>query len=385
MIRETHYERSMRGLTPLLADARQLVDKYDWAAWDFTLKHHLAPATGHAVIWAKLRKIFDALGPDAHIYEKFYRRPDILKFFQQFSDAMIDAGMSPDVVESEISTQLAQMWHTFMFDKYGKRTYDVSPGLAERLMQTQLRGLKTDDLQLPYPSIYVMVPPDTGLRVWNYSTKWHPVEGVYVTEAVDPDYGRVWRFLVVGPSKNPKSEFDDALFYFTVPLLAGKVLDEALEEEHKRVFTRYMEREVIREYGNEWLILFRWVLNVVVYSTYPDARREEVIANPEARKLTEQLKRHPKGSNKHDRTRNALRGLEPMRRTVLGKGIERWSLEARGLSVTGRTLNVRVLVQGHWRNQAHGPQLSLRKLMWINPFWRGPDVEEDLNKVHYVG
>lgn len=31
------------------------------------------------------------------------------------------------------------------------------------------------------------------------------------------------------------------------------------------------------------------------------------------------------------------------------------------------------LVRGHWRNQACGPRNELRRLMWIEPFYRGPD------------
>jgi hypothetical protein len=30
-------------------------------------------------------------------------------------------------------------------------------------------------------------------------------------------------------------------------------------------------------------------------------------------------------------------------------------------------------VDGHWRNQACGPQFSDRKLRWINPFEKGPE------------
>lgn len=36
-------------------------------------------------------------------------------------------------------------------------------------------------------------------------------------------------------------------------------------------------------------------------------------------------------------------------------------------------LTVQTLVSGHFRNQAHGPQHSLRKVIWVEPFWRGPE------------
>lgn len=39
----------------------------------------------------------------------------------------------------------------------------------------------------------------------------------------------------------------------------------------------------------------------------------------------------------------------------------------------GSSPTVQFLVRGHWTNQAHGPRMSLRKKLWINPFWKGPE------------
>lgn len=39
----------------------------------------------------------------------------------------------------------------------------------------------------------------------------------------------------------------------------------------------------------------------------------------------------------------------------------------------GSSPKVQFLVRGHWREQAHGPSRSLRKHMWIEPFWKGPE------------
>lgn len=35
--------------------------------------------------------------------------------------------------------------------------------------------------------------------------------------------------------------------------------------------------------------------------------------------------------------------------------------------------SVRWLVRGHWTHQAHGPEHSLRRLQWIEPYWKGAD------------
>jgi hypothetical protein len=47
--------------------------------------------------------------------------------------------------------------------------------------------------------------------------------------------------------------------------------------------------------------------------------------------------------------------------------------EERGPRDEGWTQSVRTLVRGHWRRQPYGPENSLTKVIWIRPFWRGPE------------
>lgn len=45
----------------------------------------------------------------------------------------------------------------------------------------------------------------------------------------------------------------------------------------------------------------------------------------------------------------------------------------RGEKRSSGKLSVQFLVRGHWKNQAHGPQHSLRKRIWLQPFWKGDE------------
>ena len=48
-------------------------------------------------------------------------------------------------------------------------------------------------------------------------------------------------------------------------------------------------------------------------------------------------------------------------------------------------LDKRFIVRGHWRNQAYGPERSLRRKQWIQPFWKGPeDVTEAMQRTFEV-
>ncbi len=50
----------------------------------------------------------------------------------------------------------------------------------------------------------------------------------------------------------------------------------------------------------------------------------------------------------------------------------------------GVALADRILVAGHWKQQAHGPGYSLRKAIHVEPYYRGPDMAELVNKPHIV-
>jgi len=39
----------------------------------------------------------------------------------------------------------------------------------------------------------------------------------------------------------------------------------------------------------------------------------------------------------------------------------------------GSRLTVQFFVRGHWKNQPHGPNRALRKLIHIEPYWKGPE------------
>lgn len=45
-----------------------------------------------------------------------------------------------------------------------------------------------------------------------------------------------------------------------------------------------------------------------------------------------------------------------------------------------RKMTVQSLVRGHYKLQPYGPERSLRKRIWISPYWRGPDDAPDLRR-----
>lgn len=75
----------------------------------------------------------------------------------------------------------------------------------------------------------------------------------------------------------------------------------------------------------------------------------------------------------HERIRS---GKEPVIRVFqFTKAIDFDCREAVGDYLAGdrKSLKLQLLVRGYWRNQPYGPQSTLRRKQWIEPYWRGPD------------
>lgn len=294
-------------------------------------------------------------------------------------------------ITPEVVMTIKQVWHEAVLHLTGEHVYDVSSGLAEKLAHTELRGVSTDDLKLPFESIYVTVPKRAGLKVWNDDTGWHEIAGMYLVEDPPrpPNHGslvegggkeRCWRFLVWGRSKS-EDAFDDALFHFVFYLPPGTTVSAQMEVEHARnskaevgVTAHPGETpEMLKFYREHWREIFQWAMNVAIYATWPDADVEHVIADPEARSLWERHTRAPKGSSKRVDLLKRFKAIHyPDRRVVLGRHVTVLDVEAEREHRPGKPLSVRTLVSGHWIRYAHGKGRTERRWHWREPFWRGP-------------
>lgn len=278
---------------------------------------------------------------------------------------------------SWVSASIINLWQYQCHRKAGERVYELSLGLAERLLKTELRGLSTEDLRLPYRNIYLVIPAELGLKLMNEQTGEHDLEGVYITE-YERNGVRRWKMLFWGPPNAQSAhEFDDTIFHFAVELPTETTLDKALDDSEmfRGSALNPGTPKAKAYYLEQWRRLFQLVMNAVVYCTWPDAELREV-RSAEFLRLQEQMQKHPKGSRKHERAREKLRETPQQRRIVLGQSVRR--LEA-AATQGGASQLVRTLVSGHWQRFAYGPGKTQRKWGWREPFWRGPEEGPESN------
>ncbi len=358
---QTHHEATLASLGTALGSTERLIGKVGFEAAAETIlgRHAERPPWIHSELTHKqaVMSLF-IVG----IRQAQKKSPTPFSVQADSDDANVQ-GLARRFMEmgakALIGNTLVQTRHMCWYERAGKRIYEVSPGLAERLRHTELKGLVTDDLRLPHEAIYLVVPSSAELSVKS------PITGIYMCEDKEHRLGRVWHVMACGPDS---AGVDFRSHFFRIMLPPKATLDEALAATKADMASAV---SLIGFHANdEWEGMFRWAMNAVIYATWSDAEKLDVMLNRDAERLHDRIQKLPANSQKRDRLREELRGMDPRKRIILGRSIRPEPAHTGG---SGKELDVRVRVQGHWKKQAHGEGFSLRKTIWIQPYWKGPE------------
>jgi hypothetical protein len=291
----------------------------------------------------------------------------------------------------QTSSMAIRIWFVFhAWRKSQEQIYTVTPDLEWGLRNTEVKGFQCDNLRLPYPCVYVQLPRD--MKIWNQDTGLHDADGAYIVEyesVLDEyDYAkgtRLWLVCMCGKSKDPDKPFDDAVSYYRIALPEGKSIEEAVRRarEHMIADTEHSPHFRIEDFRlmeSTIFSAFRYVMNVMIYATRKDDR-VFCDASPQYEALKQRMLK-AKGK-KREKLKKRLRDLEERPRVLLGGKLytgnrlrkEAADAAAEGAGVAnGRTIQVRFLVSGHYREQACGVGRKDRKTIWIEPHWKGPEL-----------
>jgi hypothetical protein len=346
----------------------------------------------------------DKLGPDELHVDFLMHSREMQVLYKFLATTFESVGQNG---RANANSTLQQMWHQWLHFKTGRKVFEVSPALAEYLKYTEFRGVTTDALKLPYKHCYISVPTNADLSFTNdpsQAKEWkvpevNPVRAVAVMEQ-DEVYddssrnGRRWNFFVMGaPGEvvNKKLNVrDHVVFSFDVFLRSGVPVEEVIEQKEQSLHTapEYMKALYSDSDQNGlapyWRGFFKWCMSVLLYATWPGAEIEEGWDNRYARFMRDRIAKLPPGKKK-DRLKNDLKSIDPQPRIYLGMKMSPLAVRQRLAREEGdhRAALVRLLVTGHWRNQAFGEGRSERKLIWIKPYWRG-DPEAPLHNPERV-
>ena len=321
------------------------------------------------------------------------------------ADGYMDEGINRYLV-SNVMLQFITLFAHIEWENASKKTYIVSPKLAEGLRMTHLKKFKANQLKLPHSCVYVAFPPDmftmTLVNIGSSTEdtvilKGLVINGAYIIEDPNPQDMRMWRMVIVCNDTRTDISGAAQVFHFYMPLFDSKSVDECVNFSidvmkgkerfeyavplisggtYKGVFDTVDTRQTPPEVLKSSKEVFEFLMNTVLYITNSEVDAILRDANPEYDALRKRML--DAVGAKRDKLKERLRNFTPKPVIVLGGNytIKRGGTAEEGTDEEGHTwkMKVRTLVGGHWRNQACGTGMLDRKHIWIQPHWRGPEA-----------
>ncbi len=300
--------------------------------------------------------------------------------------------------------------HVVNFALSGKKTFHFSDNLAEHLANTEI-NLKAELIHLPFSTCQFTFTSGTVINAM------HNIRGEVGRRAMNTDgldySAPVSAFLTIQPAGNnlPGCKLLICACHARLPdisylmlkreLYLGDswTLEQALRTDWETLTPENLgiglsinlnDENIAHQdddtFYTDGLAFYRIILNAVLYLSSEQA---ELTAKTSPRK---EIEDKAKGIVSRPKRRKLLQttGLytaldyQEVGTSVGPIVINKGSAESSGVGNAGSKPQVRFMVRGHWRRQAHGTESQDRKLIWIRPYYKGPDLAATINKPYLV-
>ncbi|HEY6872287.1 MAG TPA: hypothetical protein VI298_06105 [Geobacteraceae bacterium] len=299
--------------------------------------------------------------------------------------------MGPELLRSK---EVEQAFHSFEmnyttalnFELFGKKTFYVTPNLYEHLAQTSI-DTDCELARLPFPSCMFVYDSPQAIDLLYQTADDTPVTydgaiSVFASELQENNERKILLYVF---------HADMNRYHYAVrrQLLLRETwtLEQALRTDWLKVNPESekgapfaVSDELFYTAG---LGFFRSIVNTILYlgSNDPDLVQQ---LSP-YRQLEERLSK-AKSREKRKDIKSEMKRTSRLDYILVGRNIPRLMPENTGTS-TGteqREMHVRFVVRGHWRNQPYGPGNSLRRPVWIKPYYKGPEISDLIKNRPYI-
>ncbi|MEO9229932.1 MAG: hypothetical protein ABI216_13460 [Devosia sp.] len=289
---------------------------------------------------------------------------------EQVADHAKRHGLTTDQAKASISERSyaalkerledqARYYHLMLnFEMAGGRIFRIAPSLAERLLETRI-DVSPEALRLPFRSLMLVYDDDASMAAFHTGGPFgrNPKRGAISSILFDLEVGT--EPCLLAASLHTRGRRTHGMMQRSMRYGEGS-LDAMLSTHWPGT-----PDEALRSHGRDF---HRLLLNTLLYISSDGARttpprRDRSARDPLSRSGREFV--------------TAGEGLVPLR--PVGHGSVHAHVER-----TGAGSRVRQIVSGHWKYQAHGVGRAERKLLWIEPYWRGPDFAQVVNKARLV-
>jgi len=283
-------------------------------------------------------------------------------------------------------------WQLFLFSNtttQQARKFCVRPHVAAVLTETDVR-VPGNTVELPVPFMVVELPKhmftlvdSVGLKHKTYCThliisrqKLRFSEDEPVDCLVVMHIGQVTDQLPAGLISVMSIKLDDKPMSVSIAEW-GNADSVKLVKSHIATIT-----STVKSARKDESVLVNFAANLALYCTN---RASDVVANNQATldRLQAQVRKHPQGSKKK-RAADNLRIAQRDSIYVIGSSFRASDANVAKMLDEGRKINVKHIVRGHWKMQVYGAGRKERKQVFIQPYWRGPDLADVVARKYVV-
>jgi len=289
----------------------------------------------------------------------------------EFGQRILRAGLmpvEPSTPQDTVREHIHALHATGRWANFGFNVFDLSLDLAAGFLLTDPLPMEAnDELRLPFPCFYIKLPEGIVPMFARGQQFW--AEGIWVHRftSFHNDHGARTAFLRWTVERKSLSVWKDRF---------PSNLDDPVDQSRYNLIWEgdppYVPEDQITTDK-----ALRIIKNLVAWLDATGG----LTAHP--------APEHPYARNPRkaspERQREIATGIWP-HVWLFGKGVKlqpelrkvarEFALsQSQEHALPGWKVRVQHVVRGHWKNQAHGEGRSLRKRIWLQPYYRGPEGE----------
>lgn len=368
----TYYDITRSRRPEMMAEIEQQVAELRAVEWPFRLSD--LDDLFLPVAEAELARIFGAA---------WSQSPDVFRRAGVFTKEQMIEQVPGSSELARLKQQIGFDYQTGVnFRLFGSKVFYFSENIVQRLAETELNVI-SEAVVPPFRSCAFVYDDPVALEAF-YAIQGHPVQPVKAPITVfaslleEPDGAQLLLHCI---HANDQKTFMGVVRGLL--LKNGRRVEDALrtdwvaEGRASEIRLTGTEDDDSRFYGLG-LRFFRIVINSVLYlgSSAPDISGEL--------RASDRIPQPRMGMSAKEKRHLAHKTANASQLSYVEVGPSVPPLSANNNKDQGKQLTQRFLVRGHWRNQPHGPGGSKRKLIFIEPHWKGPDMAEAVNKPYVV-
>ncbi len=359
-------------------------------------------------------KEIEILNPDDLLYVQEYFRVTIDKVVETTKNNLKLMGV---INPTELDFHIQKMYETpefkqlllsieadyitlVNFELFHKKTFYISPNLADNLAQTKL-DIESKFLKLPFDScLFVFDSPKVISAFYEFQKQ---------DINFDIDFNTpISVFAIIVPEMEHKkiifrcwhANYQSSYSFIKRELLIkdGWNIDKTLKTDWNDVYSECGVENTISDlhkslskddstFYEDGMAFFRILVNAILYLS---SNEPELIDNFSKYKELKDKKSRLSSKSKIARVEKQLSKTSKLDYVGVGENVppitidKSYQNQSKNNGNSAQIISKRFIVRGHWRNQPCGKNQEKRKLIWIKPYYKGAEMAELINKQYIV-